>query len=116
GRTNLYRQRTEPDDLRDREGARRQDAEFLRLHRLGGDRTAAGADRPYVRLRRAGLDFAERFRAAFGGSIATHSTSSIAAGRATPDPCNDVLAGSAAALRYPARTSRSTGMCAMSEM
>ncbi len=85
GRPDLSGQCAELDDLRHRRGARRKNAELLRLHGLVGHRHAAGPGAPYFAFRRAAL-VAERLpragraaclRAA-AGSTATASISSMA--------------------------------------
>ena len=110
GRADLYRQRAQPHDLRDRGGARRQDAELRRLPVLGVADPAAGPVADHFRFSSrlsGGLCATPRLAprdaalalAAFAGSATTTSTSSRAPSRAKLAPPSVVEAGSAAALR-----------------
>src|SRR6202011_4785576 len=107
GRPHLHRQCPEPHDLCDRGRARRQDAELLRLYGLVLRGAAAGLRAHHLLVRGAGLTFlAPAARLARGGKTATASISSKAPSRAKPPTASVVLAGSAPALRWRARTSR----------
>ncbi len=108
GRAHLYRQRAQSHDLCHRGRTRREDAELLRLSRLGERSAAAGPGAAHLRFRPAALGLAARAprtaacglaRAAFSGSTATASISKSAASRANFDTAIVVLAGSAAASR-----------------
>src|SRR5262249_45224758 len=123
GRADLYRQRTQPDDLRHRVRARRQDAELLRLHALGGRGAAAGIRAAHLRFFRAALGLADFFLAPpalgalagfAGGSTAIPSISNRAPGRASCEIATVVLAGGAAMSSCWSRTSRKVPMLLMS--
>src|SRR5262249_25567511 len=119
GRAHLCGQRAEFHDLRDRDRARRQDAELFRLPRMVVRGAGAGVRARHLRFFRAvlALRLAPRALAAFafaGGSTAIASTSNKAPGRASWEIATVVLAGAASVLTNWSRTSRKVPICDMS--